>query len=71
MKFLIDVQLAPLLKKWFLGKDAEEAIHVSELIGGLRLSDSKVWDAAKDKGQIIVTKDIDFFDMSTGGSAEN
>ncbi|MFQ5787012.1 MAG: DUF5615 family PIN-like protein, partial [Thermodesulfobacteriota bacterium] len=38
--------------------------HVSELDGGLRMSDSKVWEAAKDKGQIIVTKDIDFFDMS-------
>ncbi|MBN4054625.1 DUF5615 family PIN-like protein [Nitrospira defluvii] len=39
-------------------------IHISELVGGLRMSDSKVWEAAKDKGQIIVTKDIDFFDMS-------
>lgn len=57
MKFLVDVQLPPLLKKWFLGKGAKEVIHVSELDGGLRMSDSKVWETAEEKGQIIVTKD--------------
>ena len=63
MTFLIDVQLPPRMKPWFAGQ-GEKALHAGELEDGLCLPDSTLWEAAKKNGWVIVTKDIDFSDMS-------
>ena len=64
MKFLIDAQLPPLLSHWLLDQGAQAAMHINELQGGLRFSDDEVWQAAKDNGNAIVTKDQDFYELS-------
>lgn len=64
MKFLIDAQLPPRLKKWLIDHGAEDAVHVEELEGGLRMDDHEIWEVAKRHAWTIVTKDMDFFDMS-------
>lgn len=63
MKFLIDIQLPPRLKSWFVEKN-QDAIHASDLPNGLTLADADIWRIAKELSFIIVTKDIDFYDMS-------
>lgn len=63
MKFLIDIQLPPRLKYWFTGK-SHEAIHASELSNGFTLTDGEIWEIAKETNRIVVSKDVDFYDMS-------
>lgn len=41
-----------------------EAVHASDLENGLRLPDIKLWEIAKENGWVIVTKDMDFFELS-------
>ncbi len=64
MKFLVDAQLPPRLKQWLSEHGAESTLHVSDLSHGLRMADAELWKVAKEKDCIIVTKDMDFFDLS-------
>lgn len=62
MKLLFDQNLSPRLINR-LSDLYPEALHVSE-VGLARAQDSEVWEFARDKGFIIVSKDTDFSEMS-------
>jgi len=64
VRFLVDAQLPPRLAQWLVKQGAEKAIHVRDIEGGLVLPDKNVWETARENGWIIVTKDIDFFELS-------
>lgn len=58
MKFLVDAQLPPALAQW-LREAGHEAEAVREI--GLReASDTTLWQHARVRGAVIVTKDEDF-----------
>jgi predicted nuclease of predicted toxin-antitoxin system len=63
VKVLIDIQLPSRLTRWFEERN-HEAIHASELPNGLTLADAEIWQFAKDRGLVIASKDVDFYDMS-------
>jgi predicted nuclease of predicted toxin-antitoxin system len=63
MKWLVDAQLSPRLSAW-LGNRGEASLHVSEIEGGLRLSDDKLWDYAGKNEYVVMSKDRDFFERS-------
>lgn len=63
MRFLIDAQLPPRLAQW-LKDQKEEALHISELDNGLFMPDIGLWNIARDEGRVIMTKDMDFFELS-------
>lgn len=58
MKFLVDAQLPPALATW-IEKRHHQASHVFD-IGGVDVSDGKIWEIARREASIIVTKDRDF-----------
>jgi predicted nuclease of predicted toxin-antitoxin system len=63
VRFLIDAQLPPKLAQWLNDRNAD-AIHVSDIVNGLFLPDIKLWNIARSEDRIIVTKDMDFFELS-------
>jgi predicted nuclease of predicted toxin-antitoxin system len=63
MDWLIDAQLPPRLCAWF-HSHGEHAVHVSDLENGLLLPDETLWNYARDREYIIVSKDRDFYDRS-------
>lgn len=64
MRLLIDAQLPPRLRDWFEDQGVD-ASHVMDLENGLRLPDAELWRIAKMERQVIVTKDMDFYGLST------
>jgi predicted nuclease of predicted toxin-antitoxin system len=58
MLFLIDAQLPPLLVHFFQ-KRGHTAQHVSELLA-LNATDVEIFELAKNKVSVVVTKDDDF-----------
>ncbi|MBX7256328.1 MAG: DUF5615 family PIN-like protein [Candidatus Hydrogenedentes bacterium] len=59
MTLWIDAQLSPSIAVWIAHTFAVEAVAVRDL--GLReASDSAIFNAARDSGAIVVTKDRDF-----------
>lgn len=63
MKFLVDVQLPAVLCRW-LEERGHTARHLIRLEGGLRLPDRKIWEMSKTAGEVIVSKDWDFFELA-------
>jgi len=63
VRFLIDAQLPPCLASWLVDRGVD-AIHVNDLENGLRLPDIELWRIAKVETRIIVTKDMDFIELS-------
>ncbi len=63
MKFLVDAQLPPDLCDW-LHSQSYEARHVLELDHNISLPDSRIWEIAKNEGEIILSKDRDFYDRA-------
>lgn len=59
MKFLVDAQL-PVRLCDFLNQHRHDAVHVSVLPNGNRLSDATITDVADDEHRVVVTKDADF-----------
>lgn len=61
MKLLvwIDMQLPPVLADWLAARFSVEAVHISTL-GLDRATDKQVFDAARQQGTVILTKDADF-----------
>ncbi len=59
MRFLIDEQL-PLLLADVLVSKGYEAVHVSTLGSGERLTDSLIIQRSLDEDYVVVTKDVDF-----------
>jgi predicted nuclease of predicted toxin-antitoxin system len=64
VRLLIDAQLPPRLRGWF-DDQGVDASHVMDIENGLRLPDVELWRIAKEERQIIVTKDMDFYGLST------
>ncbi len=60
MRFLIDAQLSPALKR-FLAAQGHEAHHVGDF-GMLSAKDGEIRRKAMDLDAVIVTKDRDFFE---------
>ena len=59
MKLWIDAQLSPKLARWLSEHHAVEAFPVRRL--GLRdATDEAIFDAARDAGAVVMTKDRDF-----------
>jgi predicted nuclease of predicted toxin-antitoxin system len=55
----LDAHLSPRVAKWITARFGEPAMPVREL--GLReAEDSVIWDAARQAGTIVLTKDADF-----------
>ena len=67
MRFLVDAQLRPALARW-IATQGHTAEHVAD-IGMLGATDIAIWDYAKAKRAIIVTKDEDFAVWRSTGSA--
>ena len=64
MKIWIDAQLSPQLAEWLNKNFSVQAIHVRDL--GLRdAKDQEIFNAAKVKQAVIMTKDIDFSEILT------
>jgi predicted nuclease of predicted toxin-antitoxin system len=63
VKFLLDHQLSPRLKPFFIEKGFE-ASHVSEL-GLHTFTDRALWAHAKSNAMQIVSKDEDFFYLAS------
>lgn len=59
MKFLVDAQL-PVRLCDFLNRRGQDALHVSALPNGNRLSDASIAELADAEDRIVVTKDSDF-----------
>ena len=71
MTFLVDAQLPPALARW-LRDCGYSATAVREM--GLReATDTQIWNAARESGSEIITKDEDFDPISAKGrrSAHN
>ncbi len=62
MKFFVDAHLPPRLVRW-LQAAGHDAVHASELPGGLATSDRDIWALASREGMVILSKDADFVDM--------
>jgi predicted nuclease of predicted toxin-antitoxin system len=58
MKFLIDAQLPPTLRRWLEAR-GHEAEHVFELGMG-RATDAEIADRAESSGVVLISKDEDF-----------
>ncbi len=64
MKFWIDAQLPPQLAQWLMMTFSVEATSLREL--GLRdAQDREIFEMAKTKGIVIITKDSDFIELVT------
>lgn len=63
MKLLIDHQLPPTLKHYFLRKEVE-ALHVCDA-GLAEAPDRSIWEFASANGFDIVSKDEDFFYLAS------
>lgn len=62
MIFWIDAQLTPRLAPWLKEQFGVEAIAVRDL--GLReAKDREIFDAARNEGVVVITKDRDFVDL--------
>lgn len=59
MTVWVDAQLSPKLAQWLTASLGVEAVHVREL-GLLHASDRAIFDAARDAGVAVITKDADF-----------
>ncbi len=62
MKFLVDVNLPPRLAEW-LSSQSHEAQHLADL-DLLTATDTEIWHRATNQGEIIASKDYDFYDRS-------
>jgi predicted nuclease of predicted toxin-antitoxin system len=62
VNFLIDVNLPPRLARW-LSSRGHDGKHLSDL-DLLTATDTRIWDRGKSQGEIIVSKDNDFYDRS-------
>lgn len=62
MKFWIDAQLPPALAVWLAGQYGVEAFSLRDL--GLRdATDNDIFDAARQTGLVVISKDSDFVDL--------
>lgn len=62
MKFWIDAQLPPALAAWLAGQYGVEAHSLRDL--GLRdATDNGIFDAARQTGLVVISKDSDFVDL--------
>ncbi len=55
----VDAQLSPALAPWLTQEFGVEAYSVRHL-GLVRASDSIIFQAARDAGVVVITKDVDF-----------
>ena len=62
MNFLVDANLPPRLCIW-LRQHGHEASHLVDL-QSLRLADKLVWSLAASRQEIIVSKDMDFYERA-------
>ena len=62
MKLWVDAQLSPALPDWLAERFGMEATHVADL-GFLHASDQIIFNAARQVGGTIMTKDRDFVDL--------
>lgn len=62
MRLWLDAQLPPALAPWLEAAFSVEAQAVREL-GLLCATDRGIYDAARDAGVVVVSKDIDFVDL--------
>lgn len=62
MNFLVDANLPPRLCAW-LRHRGHQATHLDEL-QSLRLPDKQVWKLAAARTQIIISKDMDFYERA-------
>lgn len=60
MKFLIDAQLPPALKHFFLHR-GHDAIHTLDLPLKNDTSDQDVCQVSADEDRIVISKDVDFY----------
>ncbi len=68
MKIWINAQLPPAIANWIAKTFAVEAIAVRDL--ELRdATDKEIFNAARDAGVIVMTKDSDFVDLVNAGGA--
>lgn len=58
IRFIVDAQLPPALARW-LSAQGHEAEHVIDF-GKDGTTDREIWDRAKDRGAVIISKDEDF-----------
>lgn len=58
MRFVVDAQLPPALARW-IEKQGYEAEHVHH-VGAADWPDRVVWQYARDRGAVILSKDEDF-----------
>lgn len=58
MRFLIDAQLPPALVQWIEAR-GHECEHVAD-VQLLDASDDAIWEFARDRGAVLITKDADF-----------
>jgi predicted nuclease of predicted toxin-antitoxin system len=60
VNFLVDAQLPPVLARWIVSR-GHQAVHV--LDAGLQAADDPViWEHARNKGAVVISKDEDFVD---------
>ena len=62
MKFLVDINLPPRLRLW-LREQGHEATHLSDL-NALTMKDKRVWQLAATRQEIVVSKDVDFYERA-------
>jgi predicted nuclease of predicted toxin-antitoxin system len=62
VKFLVDVNLPPRLCQW-LGSHGHPATHLAELLA-LQMPDTEVWKRAATYGEVLVSKDGDFYERA-------
>lgn len=64
MKFLIDAQLPPSLKKIFI-ENGYDCIHTIDLLSGNETSDTQVNNISIEEKRVLITKDSDFLHSFT------
>jgi len=62
VKFLVDINLPPRLCLW-LREHGHEANHLCDL-NALTMADKRVWQFAATRQEIIVSKDVDFYERA-------
>ncbi len=59
MKLLVDEQLPQLLAEVLQSKGFD-AVHISALLTGERITDSSIIQISIDQNRVVITKDVDF-----------
>jgi predicted nuclease of predicted toxin-antitoxin system len=62
LRVWVDAQLPPQLARWLNAVPGVEATHIFD-VGFLGAADVEIFEAARQAGAVVITKDVDFVEL--------